>query len=309
MNRKIVLIAVVAILVVTVTIGLTLSISEAFRAESRTSTLFDHSKLAQSRIGYSFGVAYIDLNKWGFKGPIVPTNRGWFGNLTINADQARAIVEADIPNFKIGTISSSKMDWIIPIEDDKGVVLSIRISKISAPTVEQARSIVEESLKKGWSAGEPKLMGTIYIVPIIDSNNLTIGYVMVDGKSGEILRRPSTILKINSEQAKTIVNNAIKEFKVGEVKDRVNVWVVGIKYKDKVIMNIILAKLNTPTSEDAKKVVEESLKKGWSAGEPKQLRFIYNVPIIDYKGNTIGNVKVDGKTGEIMPIALPPLRK
>ncbi|MCS7116598.1 MAG: PepSY domain-containing protein [Nitrososphaerales archaeon] len=226
--------------------------------------------------------------------------QGQSRNLTITPEQAKAIVEAAIPNFRVGTPISLRTCWIVPIEDGKGVVTSITVGKVSASTSEQAKKIVEESLGKGWKAGEPKLLKTIYNVPLIDSNNTIIGYVKVDGKTGEIVRRPSLTPNITGEQAKAIVNDAIKEFKVGEVKDRGNLWIVNIDYKNKVVMRIPLGKLNTPTAEDALKAVRESLSKGWKAGEPKQLRLVYNVPIIDANGNIIGSVKVDGKTGEII---------
>ncbi|MEM3060826.1 MAG: PepSY domain-containing protein, partial [Candidatus Bathyarchaeia archaeon] len=171
-------------------------------------------------------------------------------------------------------------------------------------TAEKAKSIVEESLKKGWKAGEPRLMRTIYSVPLLDSNGATIGYVRVDGKSGEIIRRPTTMLAITSDQAKAIVSDAVMEFVIGGAKERGSLWMVSIKYKDKVVMVLLLGKLNTPTSEDAIKAVQESLRKGWSTGEPRQLRFIYNVPIIDANNNTIGTIKVDGRTGEII-IGIP----
>jgi len=48
------------------------------------------------------------------------------------------------------------------------------------------------------------------------------------------------------------------------------------------------------------KAVQNSLGKGWNVGEPKQLQFIYNVPIIDTNNNTVGFIKVDGRTGDIV---------
>ena len=230
------------------------------------------------------------MNGWGSK---------WSGNVTIDSTQAKAVVTASIPSFKVGTITSFRNSWIVPIEDGKGVVTSIQVSNVSASTMEQVKSIVEESLKKGWKAGEPRLMRNIYSVPLLDSKDATIGYVMVDGRSGEILRRASTILTVTSEKAKTIASDAIKELKVGEVKDGGSAWMVSIEYKDKVVMTVLLGKLNTPASADAVKAVQDSLAKGWSAGEPKQLQGIYNVPIIDANKNTIGNIQIDGRTGEI----------
>jgi len=104
---------------------------------------------------------------------------------------------------------------------------------------------------------------------------------------------------VTTEQAKTMISNALKEFTVGNVTDRGSVWVVSIKYKDKAVTDVPLGKLNTPTSQDAVKAVQDSMGKGWSTGEPKQHGFIYNVPIIDANGNTISNVRVDGRTGNI----------
>jgi len=232
-------------------------------------------------------------------------NQSWSGNVTIDSAQAKALVEAAIPSFRVGTITSSRTGWLVPIEDGKGVVTSIEVSKVSASTAEEAKVIVEESLKKGWKAGEPKLMRTIYNVPLLDSKGATIGNVSVDGRSSEVMRRPSTILTVTSVQAKTIVSDAIKEFKVGEARDGGSVWMVSIKYKDQVVMTVILGKLNTPTSEDAVKAVQSSLGKGWSAGAPKQLQFDYNVPIIDTNNNTIGTIRVDGRTGTITAGAKP----
>ena len=109
------------------------------------------------------------------------------------------------------------------------------------------------------------------------------------------------MLTITSDQAKAKVNDAIKEFKVGDAKDAGNAWTVSIKYKDKAVMTVLLGKIVTPTSEDAVKAVQDSIAKGWKAGEPKQLQSIYNVPIIDARGNTIGNIMVDGRSGDITP--------
>ena len=232
--------------------------------------------------------------------------QSWSGNVTIDAGQAKAAVAASIPSFKIGTPVSFRTSWIVPIEDGKGVVASIHVTKVSASTAEQAKSVVEESLKKGWKAGEPRLVRTMYNVPLLGPNDATMGYVRVDGRSGEVLRRPSTMVTVTSAQAKTIVSDAVKEFKVGEAEDRGRAWVVAIKYKDKVVMNVPLGKLNTPTSEDAVKVVQGSISKGWSAGEPKQVGFIYNVPIVDSNAKTIGNIRVHGGTGDIIAgFALP----
>jgi len=121
--------------------------------------------------------------------------------------------------------------------------------------------------------------------------------------SGNV-KRPPTALTVTNDQAKTKVNDAIKEFKVGDAKDTGNAWMVSIKYKDKAVMTVLLGKLNTPTSEDAVKAVQDSIGKGWKAGEPKQLQSLYNVSIIDALGNTVGNIRVDGKSGDIITRAL-----
>jgi hypothetical protein len=104
---------------------------------------------------------------------------------------------------------------------------------------------------------------------------------------------------VTSEQAATIVSGAVKALQIGEVKDGGSVWMVSIKYNDKVVMTVLLGKLNTPTSGDALKAVQDSMGRGWSAGEPKQHGFTYNVPIIDANGNAVGNIRVDGRTGDI----------
>jgi len=111
---------------------------------------------------------------------------------------------------------------------------------------------------------------------------------------------------VTSSQAKTIVSDALKSLTVGEAYDRGAVWIVIIKYKDKPVTIIPLGKINTATSQDALKAVQDSIDKGWSAGEPKQHGFIYNVPIIDSNGNTVGNIRVDGRTGEI-PTGFKPM--
>ena len=237
------------------------------------------------------------------KGHFIPSrwNQSLSKNVTISSVQAKAVVEAALSNLKIGTIASLRTSWIVPIEDEKGVIALIRVSKINAPTVEHAKNIVEESLKKGWKTGEPRLVGIVYRVPLFDSNNALITHVKVNGRSGEIIRKPTTMLSITKDQAKAIVSNAIKEFKISEVvKERNTLWIVSIEYKDKIVMVIPIEKLNAPNSEDAIKAVQESLRNGWSAGEPKEFQSIYNVPIIDAYNNTIGSVKVDGRTGDII---------
>lgn len=293
MNRRISLLTVAIVAI----IGSVLVASATFTAAANAG-----SDKTATYVGMRAGGGAIPMHR-GF----APTHlrQGWSGNVTIDAEQAKALVEESISNFKVGTIFPLRLGWTVPIEDEKGVVTSIGVTKVSASTAEQAKGIVEESLGKGWKAGEPRLVRTIYVVPLLDSNEATISYVSVDGRSGEIIRRPSTILTVTSEQAKTIVSDAVKEFKVGEVKERRSVWIVSIKYNDKVVMTVLLGKLNTPTSEDALNTVQQSLEKGWSAGEPKQLRLIYNVPIIDANGNTVGNIVVDGRTGNIA--GFPPI--
>ncbi len=224
---------------------------------------------------------------------------GNFANVTIDAAKAKAVVEASIPNYKVGTITSAGTSWIVPIEDGKGVVASIALSKVSASTTDQAKTTIEDSLKKGWKAGEPRLTRVIYNVPLLDSSGVTITYARVDGRNGEIIRGPTTIPAITSEQAKAIVSDAVKQFTVGDVRDRGSVWMVSIKYKDKVLMTIPLGKLNTPTSEDAIKVVQDSLAKGWNVGSPTLARLIYSVPIT-FGNNTIGIIHVNGGTGDII---------
>jgi hypothetical protein len=235
-----------------------------------------------------------------FNQPWPDFNRpGQPGNVTIDSAQAKATVEASISSFKIGTVTSLRTGWLVPIEDGKGVVTSIQVSMVSASTAEQAKAVVQGSLGAGWKAGEPRLMRTVYEVPLLDSKGVTIGHVSVDGRSGEVIRKPSTILTVTNQQAKAMVSDAVKEFTVGEARDAGSTWMVTVKYKDKAIMTVLLGKLNTPTAEDAVKAVQDSLKKGWSPGEPTQLQSIYNIPIIDSNNNTIGNIRVDGRTGDI----------
>lgn len=223
-------------------------------------------------------------------------------NVSIDSKQAKAIVESIIPTLKVGTIVSFKENWIVSIEDEKGIIAFIRVSKINIHTTEQAKSIVEESLKMGWKVGEPKLVRAIYRIPLLDSNNVPITYVRVNGKTGEIIRVPAIAPAITKEQAKSIVNNAIKEFKIGEIKEKNNSWIVSIEYNKTVIMVIPIGKLNVLSSKDAFEIVQESLKNGWSAGEPIKLKLVYDVPIIDAYNNTIGSVKVDCRTGKIIPV-------
>ncbi|MEM2881826.1 MAG: hypothetical protein QXL35_01045 [Candidatus Bathyarchaeia archaeon] len=241
------------------------------------------------------------------KGQSAPAQwwRGRAGNVTISSAQAKAAVEAAIPSFKVGTVAPFRAGWIVPIEDGKGVVASIHVTNVAAPTAEQAKALVEESLRKGWKAGEPKLMGAIYAVPLLDYKDSIVAIVRVDGRNGEIIRRPSTIMTVTGEQAKAIANDAIREFKVGEVKDRGGSWVVRIEYRGKAVMAVVLGKLNTPTAEDALKAVQGSMARGWSAGDPKQLRSAYSVPILDANGNAIGRIRIDGRTGEVMGVPLP----
>ncbi|MEM3061625.1 MAG: hypothetical protein QW265_04370, partial [Candidatus Bathyarchaeia archaeon] len=42
-------------------------------------------------------------------------------NLTIDSAKAKAVVEAATSNLKVGAITSFNTNWIIPIEDEKGV--------------------------------------------------------------------------------------------------------------------------------------------------------------------------------------------
>jgi hypothetical protein len=231
--------------------------------------------------------------------------RGRPGNVSIDSAQAKATVEAVIPSLRVGTVASLRTGWLVPIEDGKGVVASIQVSNVAASTAEQAKAIVEESLRKGWKAGEPRLAGAIYAVPLLDSKDSIVAIVRVDGRSGEIIRRPSTIMAVTAEQARAMANDAIREFKVGEARDRGGSWMVRIEYRGKAVMAVVLGKLNTPSAEDAVKAVQDSLGRGWSAGEPKQLRSAYRVPILDSKGNAIGGIGIDGRTGEVMGIPLP----
>jgi len=226
--------------------------------------------------------------------------QGMSENVTITSAQAKSAVEADIPNLKVGTPTSFRLSWIVPIEDGKGIVTMIRVSHVTANTTDQAKTAVTESLTKGWTAGTPNLVRTVYYVPLIDSSNKTISYVRVDGRSGNIILTSSPTLAVTSAQVKTTVSNAIKNFTVGDVKERVGAWTVSIKDGNKTVMTVILGKINTPKSEDAVNAVKSSLEKGWTAGEPKQQRSVYNVPIIDSNGDTIGNVRVDGRTGDIL---------
>jgi hypothetical protein len=113
------------------------------------------------------------------------------------------------------------------------------------------------------------------------------------------LRGQATVITVTSDQAKTKVNDAIKEFKVGDARDAGNVWAVSVKYQDKVVLTVLLGKVNTPTSDAAVKAVQDSIGNGWKTGEPKLLQSTYNVPIIDGRGNAIGNIRVDGRSGNI----------
>lgn len=220
-------------------------------------------------------------------------------SININSTQAKSVVEADIPNLKVGAPTSLRAGWIVPVEDAKGVVTLIQVTTVSANTSDQAKNLVEQSLAKGWTAGDPKLMGVTYFVPLLDSNNTAVSYARVDGRSGAIITTPSLTPTVTSAQAKTIVNNAIKNFTVGAAKDAVSAWIVTIQYENKTVMTVILGKINTPTSNDAVTAVKDSLQKGWSAGNTTQTRLTYNVSIIDSNGNTIGNIIVNGRTGAI----------
>jgi hypothetical protein len=230
------------------------------------------------------------------------------GNVTIDSAQAKATVETAILSFTVGTPTLHGTTWQVPIQSGANEVTSIQVATISASSAEEAKNIVGGSFENGWKAGDSTLMRTMYNVPVLDSNGATITYVMVDGNSGKIVNRPSTpptrttqstTLAVTSQQAKSTVSDAIKAFQVGDANDSGTVWIVSIKNNDMVVMTVLLGKLNTPTSEDAVGAVKDSMGKGWSAGEPKQMGFGYNVPIVDANGNTVGYVMVDGKTGDI----------
>lgn len=280
-KRKIALLAVTAI-AFTAIVGVTFTAA----ASSESSTFF-----GRFFNNWPFG------HMWG--NPPANPPQGGSSSLTIDAAKAKAIVDAAIPGFKVGTVVSSRTGWIVPIEDNKGVVVSIEVTNISASTAEEAIQLVQASLAKGWKVGDPTLMRTIFSVPLLDSANAKIGYISVNGVSGEIVTRPSTIMTVTSDGAETLVSDAIKEFQVGNAKDRGTIWVVGVNYKGKVVMTVTLGKLNTPTSSDAVNAVKDSLSRGWAPGDPKKLGFTYSVPIVDTNGNTIGGVNVDGRTGSI----------
>jgi hypothetical protein len=226
--------------------------------------------------------------------------QGMYGHVSINSTQAKAAVEADIPNLKTGTPTSFRTSWVVPVEDQNGVVTSIQVPTINANTSDQAKSIVDQSLANGWSAGEPQLIGATYLVPLLDSSNTTVSYARVDGRRGAIITSPSTTFTVTSDQAKTIVSNAISNFTVGTAMDIGRAWIVSIQYNNNTVMTVILGKINTPTSDDVVTAVKNSLETGWSAGDPTQTRLNYNVAIIDSNGNTIGNIIVNGRTGDIL---------
>jgi hypothetical protein len=286
-SRRVVLLALVIAAAMGSAVASGFTISPAMGAASQGTTTYD---------GTNFG------NPW------LPPDSA--GNVTIDSAQAEATVEAAIPSFTIGTPTLHGTNWQVPIQNGADEVTSIQVTTISTSTVEEAKNIVEVSFENGWKAGEPALMRAMYSVPVLDSNGATIGYVMVDGNSGEIVNRPSTprttatesiTLTVTSEQAKTKVSNAIKALKVDGANDSGTAWIVSIKYNDLVVMTVLLGKVNTPTSADAVKAVQDSMGKGWSAGEPRQIGSSYSVPIVDANGNTIGNIRVDGQTGEITP--------
>ncbi len=103
-----------------------------------------------------------------------------------------------------------------------------------------------------------------------------------------------------SAQAQAVVTAAIPSFTIGGAKDSGSLWMVNVTYNSTVVMNVPVAKVNTPTSGDAVNAVQASQGKGWTAGTPKQFAFMYNVPIVDSNGNTIASVRVDGRTGHII---------
>jgi hypothetical protein len=286
-SRRVVLLALVIAAVIGSAVASGFMINPAMGVASQGTTTYDGAK---------FG------NPW-----LTPNSAG---NVTIDSAQAKATVEAAIPSFTIGTPTLRGTNWQVPIQDGANEVTSMQVAAISASTAEEAKNIVELSFENGWKTGEPTLMRTMYNVPVLDSNGATIGYVMVDGNSGEIVFRPSTprttatesiTLTVTSEQAKTKVSDAIKALQVDGANDSGTVWIVSIKYNDLVVMTVLLGKVNTPTSADAVKAVQDSMGKGWSAGEPRQIGSSYSVPIVDANGNTIGNIRVDGQTGEITP--------
>jgi hypothetical protein len=107
-------------------------------------------------------------------------------------------------------------------------------------------------------------------------------------------------LTVTSAQATQAVTGALSSFTVGNVTDRGSVWMVGVTYQNETVANVLLGKVNTPTSAAAASAVQGSLSAGWTVGQPTQLRFGYIVPIIDQNGNIVMTVSVDGTTGSIV---------
>jgi len=103
-----------------------------------------------------------------------------------------------------------------------------------------------------------------------------------------------------SAQAQAVVTGAIPSFTMGGAKESGSLWMVNVTYNGTVVMNVPVGKVNTLTSDDAVNAVQTSQSKGWSAASPKLFAFVYNVPIVDSNGNTIGNVRVNGRSGHII---------
>jgi hypothetical protein len=311
MHRKILLLSVA----IAVLMGSLLAVSFTFTAAA-TATTGSSAMYSQQRERYSNNpsgqVPISPMNIWSqmltlgrnflTHGNYMFPHRGqnMSGNVIINSTQAKSVVEADIPNLKGGTPTSFQLNWIIPIEDEQGIVTMLRVGNINANTSDQAQNIVTTSLAKGWTTGAPKLVKTVYYVPLLDSNGKPMSYMRVDGQSGNIILTSSPTPAVTSAQAKTTVSNAIKNFTIGDVKERVGAWTVTIHYSNKTVMTIILGKINTPTSEDAVNTVKSSLENGWTPGEPKQQRSIFTVPILDTNSNIIGSIRVNGRTGDIV---------
>ena len=244
------------------------------------------------------------FNNWPFghmwSNPPANPPRGESSSLTIDASKAKTMVDNAIPSLKIGAVTASRGGWVVPLENDKGVVVSIVVTNISASSADKAGQLVQDSRAKGWRTGNPSLLRTVFSVPILDSDNSKIGVVNVDGVNGVIVTRPSTILSITSDRAKTMVNDIIKGFQVGDTRDRGTFWVVEVKYEGKLIIGVTLGKINTPTSGDSVNAVKASLGRGWVAGNPVRVGYTYNISILDANGNIVGGVRIDGRTGGVI---------
>lgn len=57
-------------------------------------------------------------------GPSAPAygNQNWSANVTIDALQAKALVDVAIHSLRVGTVTALRTGWLVPIEDGKGVV-------------------------------------------------------------------------------------------------------------------------------------------------------------------------------------------